>query len=366
MSRADENVRVSLQRASFGEKEREALSFAGLTASQFRYETGIEAIRLSNARGSAIVLPYMGQILWSAVFDGVELAMQSMFREPRPAKIIVETYGCLSYHAGLLRMGVPSPADTHVLHGEMPCAEMDAAGLACGTDARGPWIAVTGSKEYAMGFGAHYRATPSVKLRSGETGCEIVMEVENLSEAPMDLMYMCHVNFAFAKDGQIVQSVPFTPEHVVTRTVIPGHVTPNPDYLALLDALAADPARMRRLSEPDRYDPEQVFYIKGLRRGADGLVHFLMLRPEGDAFAIAWDPEVMPHTIRWVLANSDQRVAAFAMPATCEPEGYLAEKRKGNVRSLAGGATASFVTRIDYVDAKHASAAAKAIEGNEE
>jgi hypothetical protein len=90
-----------------------------------------------------------------------------------------------------------------------------------------------------------------------------------------------------------------------------------------------------------------------------------MLRPEGDAFAIAWDPEVMPHTIRWVLANSDQRVAAFAMPATCEPEGYLAEKRKGNVRSLAGGATASFVTRIDYVDAKHAAGVARAIEGDQ-
>ena len=60
-----------------------------------------------------------------------------------------------------------------------------------------------------------------------------------------------------------------------------------------------------------------------------------MARREGDAFAICWDPEAMPHTIRWILANSDQRVAAFAMPATCEPEGYIAEKRKGNVRALA-------------------------------
>jgi hypothetical protein len=365
MSHADESVAVSLRRASFGEKEREALRFAGLTASQFRYDTGIEAIRLANARGSVIVLPYLGQIVWSAVFDGVELAMQSMFREPRPAKIIVETYGCLAYHAGLLRMGVPSAADTHILHGEMPCAEMDAAGLACGTDERGPWIAVTGSKEYAMGFGAHYRATPQVKLRAGETGCEIVMEVENLSESPMELMYMCHVNFAFARDGRIVQPVPFTPEHVVTRTAIPGHVLPNPDYLSLLEALAANPARMQRLVEPGRYDPEQVFYIKGLRNGRDGLVHFMMVRPEGDAFAIAWDLDVMPNAIRWVLASSDQRVAAFAMPATCEPEGYLAEKRKGNVRSLAGGSTASFVTRIDYVDAKNAAAAAAAIEGDQ-
>jgi hypothetical protein len=365
MKRADESVEVFLQRGSFGERKREALRFAGLTATQFRYDSGVEAIRLSNARGSVIVLPYMGQILWSAVFDDVELAMQSMFREPRQAKVIVETYGCLSYHAGLLRMGVPSPADSHPLHGEMPCAEMDAAALACGTDERGPWIAVTGSKEYAMGFGAHYCARPQVKLRAGETGCDIIMEVENLSAAPMDLMYMCHVNFAFAKDGRIVQSVPFTPEHVVTRTVVPGHVAPNPDYLALIDALASDPARMRRLREPDRYDPEQVFYIKGLRRASDGLVHFMMIRSEGDAFAICWDPEVMPHTIRWILANSDQRVAAFAMPATCEPEGYLAEKRKGNVRSLAGGSTASFVTRIDYIDAKHTAAAAKTIEGNQ-
>ena len=364
MSREQQTVAVSLRRASFGERERECVRWGGLTAGQFRYDTGIEAIRLANARGSVVVLPYMGQIVWSAKFDGVELAMQSMFREPRPASVIVETYGCLAYHAGILRNGVPSPADTHPLHGEMPCAAMDEAGIACGADERGPWIAVTGSREYAMGFGAHYRATPRVVLRGDETGCEIVMEVENLSAAPMDLMYMCHVNFAFAEGARIVQPAPFTPEHVVTRTAIPGHVTPTPDYRALLAALAADPGRMRRLTEPERYDPEQVFYIKGLQRGADGLVHFLMARPEGDAFAIAWDPEVMPHTIRWILANSDQRVAAFAMPGTCEPEGYLAEKRKGNVRALAGGGKAAFATRIDYIDKDHAAAAAAAIEGD--
>jgi len=89
----------------------------------------------------------------------------------------------------------------------------------------------------------------------------------------------------------------------------------------------------------------------------------MMARREGDGFTIAWDPETMPHTIRWILANSDQRVAAFAMPATCEPEGYLAEKRKGHVRSLAGGAKASFTTHIGYVDSTRAAAAAQSIEG---
>ena len=280
-------VSIALRRASFGEREREVVRYGDLVASAFRYDTGVEAIRLSNARGSVVVLPYLGQIVWSAAFDGVELAMQSMFREPRPAKVIVETYGCLAYHAGLLRNGVPSPADTHSLHGEMPCAEMDEAGIACGVDEHGPWIAVTGLREYAMGFGAHYRATPRVNLRPDEAGCEIVMTVENLSAAPMNMMYICHVNFAFAAGGRLVQPVPFTPEHVVTRSVVPRMSWRTPEYRAFLADLTTNPSRLQRLTEPERYDPEQVFYIKGLKRGEDGLVRFMLLRREGDGFAIA-------------------------------------------------------------------------------
>jgi len=360
-----EAVRVPLMRSSFGEKEREAATASGLTASIFKYGTGVEAVRLANSRGCVLVLPYMGQIVWSATFDGVELAMQSMFAAPRPAKTIVETYGCLAYHCGLLRSGVPGPGDNHALHGEAPCAEMDAACLAVGEDARGPWMAVTSEREYAMGFGAHYLATPRVVLRPDEGACEIVMEVENLSAAPMDLMYMCHANFAFAEGGRIVQPVPFTPEHVVARMSIPGHIPATPEYEARIKEYAAHPERMETLKEPDRYDPEQVFYIKGLRRSADGLVHFMLLRREGDAFAVAYDPESTPHTIRWIMVNGDQKVGAFAMPATCEPEGYTAEKRKGNVRSLASRAKARFVTRVGYIEAARAEHQARAIEGEQ-
>jgi hypothetical protein len=289
--------------------------------------------------------------------------MTSIFPEPRLAKTIVETYGCLAYHSGLLRNGVPTGEDTHPPHGEAPCAEMDEAGIACGTDERGRWIAVTGVRDYAMGFGAHYRATPRVTLREGETACEIAMEVQNLSAAPMELMHMCHVNFAFAEGGRIVQPAPFTPAHVAARTSIPGHISPTSEYRALIEEFAAKPERPRVLSENRLYNPEQVFYIKGHRRGEDGLVHFMLLRREGDAFAIAWNPDSMPHAIRLILDNTDQRVAAFAMPATCEPEGYSAEKRKGNVRSLASMASARFVTTIAYVDRDSAGAAAASIEG---
>ncbi len=352
------NVEIALTRAAFGEKEREVVRFAGLRASAFRYDSGVEALRLSHARGHAIVLPYLGQMVWNAEFDGVGLAMKSMFAEPRPATSIVETYGCLAYHAGILRNGVPGPEDDHALHGEAPCAPMEGCGIACGEDAQGPWIAVTGRREYAMGFGAHYLATPRVVLREGSTAIEIEMNVENLSAAAMDLMYMCHVNFAFAPNARIVQAAPFTPQHVVARTAIPPFVKASEEYRAFLAEVAADPARMAVLSEPQRYDPEQVFYVKGAR----GLARYLLRREAGDAFEIGWDAEAMPHTIRWILVNSDCEVAAFAMPGTCEPEGYAAERRKGHVRTLAGGGKASFATKVGYLDAARAGEAAREIE----
>jgi hypothetical protein len=355
-------VQVALQRGSFDEKEREVTRFDDISVSAFRYKTGIEAVRLSNRRGHVVVLPFMGQMVWSATFDGVDLAMTSMFPKPRPARTIVETYGCLAYHSGLLRNGVPSSDDDHPPHGEAPCADMDDAGLVFGTDGGG-WVAVTGTREYAMGFGAHYRAKPSVTLRRDKAGCKIAMEVQNLSAAPMELMYMCHVNFAFADGARIVQPVPFTPEHVVARISIPSHVNPTPQYRALIDAFAANPARLSVLNESPLYDPEQVFYITGLKRGRNGLVHFMLMRREGDAFGISWDPDSMPHCVRWILDNKDQRVAAFAMPATCEPEGYTAEKRKGNVRFLTSGMSAEFTTNIAFFSKDEAGAAAAEIEG---
>jgi hypothetical protein len=339
----------ALRREMFGEKEREIARFGELSASAFRYDTGVEAIRLRNPRGEAVVLPYLGQMLWSASFDGVPLAMRSLFPEPRNVATIIETYGCLAYHAGILRNGVPAPDDNHPLHGEAPCAPMDAAGLLCGEDARGRFLAVTGSREYAMGFGAHYLSEPRVTMRERETTLDFAMDVRNLSQAPMDLMYMAHVNFAFCEGARMVQPVPYDTRHVVARTSIPGHVTPTDAWRAMLADIAQNPARLETLNEPALYDPELVFYLRNASVQADGRVHYAMLRREGDAFAIRWDPEVMPITTRWVLVNSDQAVAAFAMPATCEPEGYSAEKRKGNVRSLAGGAHVRFVTEIAYI-----------------
>jgi hypothetical protein len=353
---------IELKKSYFTAVEQELAASGELSASLFRYDSGVEAIRIRNGRGFLIVLPFMGQMIWDAVFDGVDLTMKNMFSQPLPATGILETYGCFAYHSGLLRNGCPSPEDSHALHGEMPCAPMDRARILLGEDARGPYLSLAGEREYVMGFGNHYQASPRITLRPGETLFDMAMDVRNLSGAPMDLMYICHANYALVRGGEIFQGAEWTPEDTCVRKSIPGHVQPTPEYRALLETFAAQPERSRVLADAERYDPEQVFFIRNLRADADGMTHMMVRRPEGDAFFMSWPLAQMPKTIRWILCNSDQEVGAFALPGSCEPEGYLAEKRKGNVRVLAGGESAHFQTRLGYLDAAGAEAARRAIE----
>jgi len=356
------SANLCLQKAVFSEKEKVLATYAGITASAFRYDSGIEALRLSNERGYLVVLPFYGQMIWDAVFDGVDLTMKNMFNMPRYAHEIVGTYGCFAFHSGLLRNGCPSPEDTHPLHGEMPTATMDSATLECGEDEEGAYMALTGTREYVMGFGAHYMARPKVVLRPNSTLFDMAMRVDNLSGSPMDLMYMCHVNFAFYEGARIVQAAPYTPEQTVVRTAVPGHVQTTPEYLSFIDDLAKDPSGLETLDEPARYNPEQVLYIRGLGCDENGNTASMMRRREGDAFHIAYNTNDFPKTVRWILVNDDQQVAAFALPSTCEPEGYIAENAKGNVRSLAGGDTAAFSVRLGYMTAPEADAAEQKIQ----
>ncbi|WP_273500928.1 hypothetical protein [Paracoccus sphaerophysae] len=158
-------MQLPLHRDQFTETGRVVLASDAFTATAFRYPTGVEALRIDTPRGHVEVLPFMGQMLWDAAFDGLRLTMKSQFDMPRPAPTIIGTYGCLAFHSGLLRNGVPSAADSHPVHGEFPTAPMDEAGL----EIDGDTLRVTGRRDHIEGFGPHNRATPSVTLQAGQT-----------------------------------------------------------------------------------------------------------------------------------------------------------------------------------------------------
>ncbi len=346
------DVMIPLRREAIGPLNRQLVRAGpqtALAADAHRLDNGIEIVRLSNHEGWVDVLPFMGGMVWDACFLGVRLGMRGHFRSPRPASGILGTYGCLLYHAGLLRNGCPGPEDTHPLHGEMPCAAMDEAALQVGQDEAGPYLRLTSTRDHAEGFGPHYRAVPSVTIRPGQTEFEVGMEVRNLAARPMDLMYMVHANFTFPPGARIRQPAPWTPEHVRVRTAVPGHVHPPPGFLERLDLLAREPGRLERL-DPALCDPEQVFYLHGLGVDGGGWSHLGLEQEDGTGFTLSYRPAEFPHLVRWLLHTADEQVAGFALPATCEPEGYEAERRKGNVQSLPPGETRRFTVRLGWLD----------------
>ncbi|VVP90783.1 hypothetical protein PS918_03212 [Pseudomonas fluorescens] len=343
------STHIHLYPALFGEARKTLLQSVDFKVSAWVYPSGVLAVELVNRRGHLVVLPYQGQMIWSAVFDGCDLTMKNLFSQPRPSPTVLGTYGCFMFHSGLLRNGCPSPGDDHPLHGEMPCAAMDRAWLEVGEDSAGSFLRLGGEYEYVQGFGDRYLASPSVTLRADSGLFDIDMQVTNLAAKPMDLMYMAHMNYAYVDGGRFIEPLGF--EAVRLRSSVPAHVKPTPAWSEYTAQLALEPGQFQRLDQPALYDPEIVFFFDGVRADAAGHAHFLLSHPNGAAFYTGYRPEQFEHAARWVLHNADQQVAAFVLPATCEPEGYRAESAKGHVRSLAAGDTAAFSVTTGYLSA---------------
>ena len=343
--------RVNLYRSAFTDRERVICEAGGLRAVSFLFSSGVAGLRLENSRGHIVVLPWQGQQVWDAVFDGRRLTMRTVFPEPVPTVNLLDSYGAFLYHCGALRMGSPGPQDIHPLHGELPTAPYQEAWLVFGEDEGGAWMGVSGAYGYAKAFGDKYRAVPVVKLHEKGTVLDVSMTVTNLAHFPMDLMYMCHINFLPAENGEIIQAAGWDTRDMTVRSSIPAHVKPTPQFLAFLESLSKNPSVTPVLRPEDEYNPEIVFYIRNLKRDAHGMTHMLQKHPDGSADYVGWDPKVLDHAVRWILVHADQKVLGMALPSTCDPEGYTAEKQKGTVRTIPAMGKVTFAVRTGYLDA---------------
>ncbi|AKK02381.1 aldose 1-epimerase family protein [Corynebacterium epidermidicanis] len=323
--------KVPLHRGTYS-AETTLLSSSEFTVTAWTYSSGVEAVRIRNSRGFVEVLPFMGQIIWEANFDGTSLTMKNMFTEPKPADVIVDTYGCFAFHSGLLSAGCPAPDDSHPLHGEFPCAPFDEAWLEITENS----VAISGSYTYVQGFGHHYEAVPVVRLGAGEAQFDIDLAVTNKSKyQPMPLQYMCHMNYAYVDNARFGGNVP--DDAFKLRESVPAHVQPTPEWTTFNKQILGKP--YVELSEPEKYDPEIVWFAEDLAQYGETIEVTM-----GD-FVTSFDSAEFPVATRWVLHNPDQQVAAFVLPGTCRPEGFKAAQRAGTLVQLAAGQTREFHVR---------------------
>lgn len=342
-------MRISLNKAFFTEEERTLLEWDGLRVTLFSYDTGVLAARLENGEGQATILPFRGQQIWELSFQGRQLKMNSLYRQPRDVSHFLDTYGCFMMHCGALRMGCPGPEDDHPLHGELPYARYDDAWVVAGEDEGGRYVGISGSFEYNRAFSDAYRAIPVVTLHEGSAILDIGMNIANISNYPMELMYMCHINFLPVVGGRIVQSADWTPQCMALRTSIPEHVRVSQKFLNFLKRLEKDPGLTGTIREEDEYNPEIAFFIQTPKVDADGWSHYMQVHPDGSADYVGYRPGELDHNSRWIVRTENQEAIGIALPATCDPEGYTAEKKKGNVKTVGGKQEVCFHIKAGYM-----------------
>jgi hypothetical protein len=317
----------------FTEREGTLVEYASLSASVFRYESGVAGLRLRNELGQLEMLPFQGQQIWSAEFRGRNLTMKSMFSSPRPTREYLENYGGFYLHCGATAMGVPSKGDTHPLHGELPNAPYQKAHLVAGQDAKGTYLGLGGQYQHTVAFNFNYVAEPLVKLYSGSALIGLSMHIRNLKDTEMEMMYLGHINFRPVDYGRLVYSAKKDPQHVRVRTSIPSHVRPKPGYVEFLEQLKVHPEVHHTLAPGLAFDPEVVFFIDYLT-DAGGWAHTLHVHPDGSADYVRHRPDQLDKGVRWICRTADQDALGMIDPATAEPEGYTAEKAKGNLKVI--------------------------------
>ncbi|EIJ69008.1 aldose 1-epimerase family protein [Pasteurella bettyae] len=315
---------IYLCKEQFSHEERVIFENDQLSAVSFKYNSGIEAIKLINSKGFVTVLPFYGQIIWDAEFNGQTLKMKNMYSEPKIGTTIVDTYGCFAFHSGLIRNGCPAPEDDHPLHGEMPCAQMDKAWLIIDENS----LAISGEVEYVKGFGDHYLAKPEVVLKADSTLFDINMQVTNLASVEMPLQYMCHMNYCYEHGASFSQNIPDSA--VKLRQTIPAHVKPTPQWLAFNEEIKQGKYVLSSLENDEMYNPEIVFFMDNLQQYQTQL-EYRMHSPKGHCYLTTFSSQEFNYATRWILYNADQQVGAFVLPATCRPEGHLAAKKAGSL-----------------------------------
>ena len=336
-------MRIELYDQMFNEKERTLCQFDTFSIMTFRYESGVAALRIINARGEIIVLPFQGQQVWRAKFDGRELTMRSMFDEPIPTREYLQNYGAFMIHCGITGLGAPGPDDNHRLHGELPNAPFNSAWLELDSDQRS--AKVGGNYQHIVAFSTNYLATIETALQAESALLDVSVSVENLKQTPMDLMYLAHANFRPVDDGELHYSAIYNSKSVRVRQSIPSHINPKPGYKEFLSRLTDSPEMHHKLKPGLAFDPEVVFEIDMIG-DADGFAHALQKHPNGTADYVRCRPDQAPLCMRWICRTPDQDGLGIAFPSTSGVDGYTAEKARGRLETVQSGDTWSIDMKL--------------------
>ncbi|SON56655.1 hypothetical protein HDIA_3114 [Hartmannibacter diazotrophicus] len=308
-----------------------------LSATAFRYASGVAGLEIDNGVGRIVLLPFQGQQIWDAEFLNRRLTMETWFDQPLPTRDYLATYGAFFLHCGGTAMGNPGPEDDHPLHGELPNMPYEIAELHFGSDEMGDWVELTGIGRERRAFSHHFEMRPRLRLRAGATEIEVSFDVENKAGSVLPFFYLGHINFRPVGGARIVDSLTDDRCQIVLRK--PDLLDDTPaEIRAWHEALAADPSLHRRIGHAERVEPEMVMTLRP-PAGADGWAEAQQQHPDGSADFVRHRPDELPFSIRWITRSSDRQAIGFSLPASAPPDGRNAGLTNGQAIMIAPRAT---------------------------
>lgn len=311
-------VRIPLVARAFCHDEMTIAETEDFVVSGFQYPAGVAGLRVVNRRGEFVVLPFQGQQIWDARFDGRRLTMKSMFEQPRRTNDFLRNYGALLIHCGITAVGPPGPQDNHPPHGELPNADFDDAWF----EFHGDRIAVCGSYRHTVAFQTDYVFLTRIGIGANGAVFDVDISVENKKRSSMDLFYLAHVNFRAADCVSITDNA----SSYRIRADLPSHVTPGLAFLEMVARLKENPAEHLNIASGSAFDPEIVLYPQFENQEAVAIA----THTDGSSDVIRYQTKQLRHALRWISKTPDQECLGLSLPATCEGEGLRREIQKGH------------------------------------
>lgn len=331
-----EFTRVNFRPSFFTDRPIELLRDGELAATAFRYETGVAGLKVQNKYCSMVVLPYMGQQIWFAEFCGKNLTQKSIFDMPQATTKFGDNYGALLLHCGLNNINGPGEGDEpYPMHGELPFANYPETYAGIGRDEKGTYLAVGGTFVYRNSQEYHWAYSPELRLYEGSTLAEMHIEIENRRNAPLDYLFMCHMNWLAVEGSHIVYSAPHDKEHIqVSPTELGGD---SPRAVAIREygkRLAEDPTIGDVLdSKTQVYDPEMCVNMR-YKADETGWAHAMQVMPDGGACYVGFRTRELPYALRWYCRTGDEDAIGIALPTTGTNHGTAYQRAHGHYNTL--------------------------------
>lgn len=361
MTRTRMNVRPDF----FADRPLDLVTDGELGARAFRYETGIEALEVSNSIVRMVVLPYMGMQVWFFEVEGRMLSQRSMFDMPQDTTKFGDSYGGFLYHCGLNNVNGPSDGEPdYPMHDVLPFARYRDVHVSVGSDARGRYLAVGGTFVYRNSQELHWAYSPELRLYEGSAVVEMSARVENRRSHPLEYVWLCHMNWLGVDGARFAYSCPCDAEHVqVVPTELGDDSARAVAVRACGERIAADP-RLADVLDPSwqAFDPELCINYR-YRADGDGWAHAMQVAPEGDACYVGWETKLAPWALRWFCRTGDEDGVGIALPSTgtCHSTAY--QRAHGYVNTLEPGGHHTLRWRFGHLDAAAASDVAHKIDG---